>query len=61
MFVSPLTITGVRYAASQLDSIESAVTAGYLNMGGSKLPYTDSVNELMEVFKEYQAQVLIGA
>jgi saccharopine dehydrogenase (NAD+, L-lysine-forming) len=26
-------------------------------MGGSKLPYTDSVNELMEVFKEYQAQV----
>jgi len=47
----------VRYAASRLDSIESAATAGYLNMGGSKLPYTDSVNELMEVFKEYQAQV----
>ena len=47
----------VRYAASRLDSIESAVTAGYLNMGGSKLPYTDSMNELMEVFKEYQAQV----
>ncbi|MBU2611767.1 MAG: saccharopine dehydrogenase NADP-binding domain-containing protein, partial [Chloroflexi bacterium] len=47
----------VRYAAAQMDSIESAVTAGYLNMGGSKLPYTDSVNELMEVFKEYQAQV----
>jgi saccharopine dehydrogenase (NAD+, L-lysine-forming) len=47
----------VRYAASRLDSIESATTAGYLNMGGSKLPYTDSVDELMEVFKEYQAQV----
>ncbi len=47
----------VRYAASQLDSIESAVTAGYLNMGGSKLAYTDSADELMEFFKEYQAQV----
>lgn len=47
----------VRYAAAQLDVIESAVTAGYLNMGGSKLPYTDAVDELMEVFKEYQAQV----
>ncbi|MDI6768166.1 MAG: hypothetical protein QMD04_00650, partial [Anaerolineales bacterium] len=47
----------VRYAASKLDSIESAVTAGYLNMGGSKLPYTDAMDELMEVFKEYQAQV----
>ncbi|MBM3145298.1 MAG: KR domain-containing protein [Chloroflexi bacterium] len=47
----------VRYVASQLDVIENAVTAGYLNMGGSKLPYADSVNELMEVFKEYQAQV----
>jgi saccharopine dehydrogenase (NAD+, L-lysine-forming) len=47
----------VRYAASQLDTLESAVAAGYLNMGGSKLPYTDSVNELVDVFKEYQAQV----
>ncbi|KAF0107183.1 MAG: saccharopine dehydrogenase-like protein [Anaerolineaceae bacterium] len=47
----------VRYAAAQLDVIESAVTAGYLNMGGSKLPYTDSADELMEFFKEYQAQV----
>jgi saccharopine dehydrogenase (NAD+, L-lysine-forming) len=32
------------------------VTAGYLNMGGS-LPYTEAVDELMEGFKEYQAQV----
>lgn len=47
----------VRYAAAQMDSIESAVTCGYLNMGGSKLPFTDSVDELMEVFKDYQAQV----
>jgi len=47
----------VRYAAAQLDVIESAVTAGYLNMGGSKLPYTDSADELMEMFKEFQAQV----
>lgn len=47
----------VRYAAGQLDSIESAVTAGYLNMGGTHLPYTDAVDELMEAFKEYQAQV----
>jgi saccharopine dehydrogenase-like NADP-dependent oxidoreductase len=47
----------VRYTAAQMDSIESAVTAGYLNMGGSKLPYTDSADELMEMFKDYQAQV----
>jgi len=46
----------VRYAATQMDYIESAVTAGYLNMGGS-LPYTDAVDELMESFKNYQAQV----
>ena len=46
----------VRYAASQMDSIESAVVAGYLNMGRD-LPYTDAVDELIEVFKEYQAQV----
>jgi saccharopine dehydrogenase (NAD+, L-lysine-forming) len=47
----------VRYAAAQLDSIESAVIAGYLNMGGSKLPYTEAVDELMEVFKDFQSQV----
>src|SRR5512134_3106186 len=46
----------VRYAASQMDCVESAVTAGYLNMGGS-LPYTEAVDELMEGFKEYQAQI----
>jgi saccharopine dehydrogenase-like NADP-dependent oxidoreductase len=46
----------IRYAASKMDSIESAVTAGYLNMGGN-LPYTEAVDELMEGFKDYQAQV----
>lgn len=46
----------VRYAAGRLDSVESAVTAGYLNMGPS-LPYTDAVDELMEVFINYEAQV----
>jgi len=45
----------IRYAAGKLDSIESAVTAGYLNM--SELPYTEAVNELMEGFIHYQAQV----
>jgi saccharopine dehydrogenase (NAD+, L-lysine-forming) len=46
----------VRYAATFLDSIESATTIGYINMG-KNLPYTEAVNELVEVFKEYQAQV----
>ena len=46
----------VRYAASQLDCIESAVTAGYLNMGGN-LPFTEAVDELMEGFKAYRAQI----
>ncbi len=46
----------VRYAASKLDVIESAVTAGYLNVGPS-LPYTEAVDELMEAFIHYEAQV----
>lgn len=46
----------VRYVAAHLDSIESAITAGYLNMG-KDLPYTEAVDELIEVFKEYQGQV----
>jgi len=46
----------VRYVASHLDRIDTAVTAGYLNFGHS-LPYTDAVNELMEYFKNYQAQI----
>jgi len=46
----------VRYAAAQMDEIHSALTAGYLNMGKS-LPYSEAVDELMEGFKDYQAQV----
>jgi saccharopine dehydrogenase (NAD+, L-lysine-forming) len=45
----------IRYAASKLDSIESAQVAGYLNMGN--LQYTEAVDELMEGFIHYQAQV----
>ena len=45
----------IRYAASKLDCIESARTAGYLNMGN--LQYTEAVDELMEGFVHYQAQV----
>jgi len=45
----------VRYAASQLDKLERAYTAGYLNIGNS-LPYSEAVDELMEAFKNYQAQ-----
>jgi len=45
----------VRYAASQLGTLERAYTAGYLNMGNS-LPYSEAVDELMEAFKNYQAQ-----
>ncbi len=46
----------VRYAAANLDTIESAITAGYLNMG-KDLPYTEAVDELIESFKGYQGQV----
>jgi hypothetical protein len=46
----------VRYAAAYLDTIESATTIGYLNMG-KNLPYTEAVSELIEIFKNYQAQV----
>ena len=46
----------VRYAAMQMDEIHSALTAGYLNMGKA-LPYSEAVDELMEGFIDYQAQV----
>ena len=45
----------VRYAAGKLDVVESALTAGYLNIG--EIPYTEAVDELMEGFIHYQAQV----
>lgn len=46
----------VRYAASHLDKIERAITAGYLNMG-KNLPYSEAVDEVVEMFKAYQTQV----
>jgi len=46
----------VRWAAARLDRLESAVSAGYLNMGQA-LPYTEAVDELMQIFQDYQAQV----
>jgi saccharopine dehydrogenase (NAD+, L-lysine-forming) len=45
----------IRYVALKLDVIESAVTAGYLNM--KNIPYTEAADELMEEFIDYQAQV----
>ena len=45
----------IRFAASKLDEIHSAQVAGYLNMGNLK--YTEAVDELMEGFINYQAQV----
>ena len=45
----------IRYAATKLDVLTSAVTAGYLNM--KDIPYSDAVDELMEGFLDYQAQV----
>ena len=46
----------VHYAALQLDRLDTAAIAGYLNMG-RELPYSDAVDELMEIFKNYQSQV----
>lgn len=45
----------IRYAASKLDCIKSARTAGYLNIGD--MQYTEAVDELMEAFLHYQAQI----
>ncbi len=49
----------IRYAAGQMDCIESAMTAGFINMGAG-IPYTEAVDELMEIFLNYQAQVFKG-
>lgn len=46
----------VKYAASRMDTLESAVTAGYLNIGPG-FPYTEAVDELMEGFLDYDARV----
>lgn len=46
----------VRYAALHLDRLDTAVICSYLNMGKS-LPYSEALDELMEVFRDYQGQV----
>lgn len=46
----------VRYAAAHMDRVAAATVACYLNMGRS-LPYSEAVDELMEAFRHYQAQV----
>ena len=46
----------VRFAAGRMECIEAAQVAGHLNMGTS-LPYTEAVDELMEGFINYQAQI----
>lgn len=46
----------VRYAATYLDSIESAFTLCYLNIGKG-LPYSEAVDEVVENFREYNGRV----
>ena len=45
----------VRYAATLMDNLEGAPIAGYLNVG--KIPYTESVDELVEAFKDYDTRI----
>jgi saccharopine dehydrogenase-like NADP-dependent oxidoreductase len=49
----------VRYAADHLDKLETAITCCYLAIGRD-VPYTDAIDELVEVFRNYQAQVFTG-
>lgn len=46
----------VRHAAAQMDRIDSAVTVAYLNMGKA-LPYTEAVDEVAQLFRDYRGQV----
>ena len=46
----------VHYAAANMDTIESAITLGFLNMGKG-LPYSEAVDEVVESFKEYNGRV----
>jgi saccharopine dehydrogenase (NAD+, L-lysine-forming) len=46
----------VRFAAGHFDRIESANIACYLSID-KDIPYTDSVEELVDVFRNYQAQI----
>jgi len=46
----------VRHAAARMDRLESAVVSCFMNLRGD-LPYTEAVDELMEVFAHYPTQV----
>jgi len=46
----------VRCAADRLDTVESAVAAGYIQLE-KNLPYTEAMDELVECFKDYPGQV----
>jgi saccharopine dehydrogenase-like NADP-dependent oxidoreductase len=46
----------VRYEAARMDRLESAVVSCFMNLRGD-LPYTEAVDELMEIFTHYQTQV----
>jgi hypothetical protein len=46
----------VRFAAEHFDKIETATTAGYVSFPKDQ-PYSEAVDELVDVFRDYQAQV----
>lgn len=46
----------VRLAAAEIDQLQATAIGCYLNMGPS-LPYSEGVDEVMEVFRNYQGQV----
>lgn len=46
----------VHHAATHFDELKEAITACYLNMG-KNLPYTESFNEIIELFRNYHGQV----
>jgi saccharopine dehydrogenase (NAD+, L-lysine-forming) len=47
----------VRYAATRLDRLESAIVSSVLNQRGG-LPYSGGVDELIESFRDYRPEVL---
>ncbi len=49
----------VRFAADHFDKIESAITACHLSIGRD-IPYSEAVDELVEVVRFYRAQVFTG-
>jgi saccharopine dehydrogenase (NAD+, L-lysine-forming) len=46
----------VRYATAHLDRVDRALTAGYLSVGRG-IPYSEAVDELMELFHHYDARI----